>query len=76
MTGLVEYLAEDDKHAIEIARKVVLSLGWNRDARKIQKKNFLPPKYSQEEILGLVPTDYRKPYDVRELICRFVDGLI
>ena len=74
VTGLVEYLAEDDKHAIEIARKVVLSLGWNRDARKIQKKNFLPPKYSQEEILGLVPTDYRKPYDVRELICRFVDG--
>mgnify|MGYP000163850283 FL=1 len=73
VTGLVEYLAEDDKHAIEIARKVVLSLGWNRDARKIQKKNFLPPKYSQEEILGLVPTDYRKPYDVRELICRFVD---
>tara|TARA_B100001113_G_C21111512_1_gene623478 strand:+ start:836 stop:2452 length:1617 start_codon:yes stop_codon:yes gene_type:complete len=74
VTGLVEYLAEDDKHAIEIARKVVLSLGWNRDARKIQKKNFLPPKYSQEEILGLVPTDYRKPYDVRELVCRFVDG--
>ena len=74
VTGLVEYLAEDDKHAIEIARKVVLSLGWNRDARKIQKKNFLPPKYSQEEILGLVPTDYRRPYDVRELICRFVDG--
>jgi len=73
VTGLVEYLAEDDKHAIEIARKVVLSLGWNRDARKIQEKNFLPPKYSQEEILGLVPTDYRKPYDVRELICRFVD---
>ena len=74
VTGLVEYLAEDDKHAIEIARKVVLSLGWNRDVRKIQKKSFLPPKYSQEEILGLVPTDYRKPYDVRELICRFVDG--
>ena len=74
VTGLVEYLAEDDKHAIEIARKVVLSLGWNRDARKIHKKSFLPPKYSQEEILGLVPTDYRKPYDVRELICRFVDG--
>lgn len=74
VTGLVEYLAEDDRHAIEIARRVVLSLGWNRDTRKVAKKSFSPPKYSQEEILGLIPTDYRKPYDVRELVCRIVDN--
>ena len=74
ITGLVEYLAEDDKHAIEIAREVVKSLGWDRDFTGVSARNFLPPKYSSDEIIGIVPTDYRKPYDVRELVCRVVDN--
>ena len=72
-TGLVEYLAEDDRHAIEIARKVVKSLDWNRKEDRHNTKEFKVPRYSTDEILGLVPTDFRKPYDVRELICRLVD---
>ena len=55
---------------------MVKSLGWDRDFTGVSARNFLPPKYSSDEIIGIVPTDYRKPYDVRELVCRVVDNSI
>ena len=73
VTGTVEYLAKDDAHGIEIARDVVKSLSWN-SPKTVASVPTIPPKYDIKEILGLVSTDYRKPYDVKELIARLVDN--
>lgn len=73
VTGLVEYLAEDDAHGIEIARDLVKSLSWQTEP-SIPEVNSQYPKYNKDEILGLVSPDYQKPYDVRELIARLVDN--
>ena len=74
VTGLVEYLAEDDAHGIELAREVVSRLSWNDRVQEQQVKSFAEPEENPEEIVGLVPTDYRKPDDVREVVARLVDG--
>ena len=73
-TGLVEYLAENDKHGIEIAREIVKSLDWNRGVHSNWDAKFIDPLHSQDELIGVVPVDYRQPYDVREVLCRIVDG--
>jgi len=74
-SGLVEYLAEDDADGIRMAREVVEHLGWNDHVLLPPRtKSTLEPKYDPDEIAGLVPLDYRKPYDVKELIARLVDG--
>ncbi len=73
-TGSVEYLAEDDAHALLIARNIIGRLGWNERCGFPQTKPFEEPLYDPDEIAGVVPVDYRKPYDVRELVARLVDG--
>lgn len=72
VTGLVEYLAEDDAHGIEIAREVVAGLGWASGT--VQGPDYDAPQYDPEELAGVVPVDYRKPYDMREVAARIVDG--
>ncbi|MEO1252782.1 MAG: carboxyl transferase domain-containing protein [Pseudomonadota bacterium] len=74
VSGLVEYLAEDDSEAITIAREVVARLDWNRRAAAMTARDARPPAYDPDEILGIVPVDYRQPYDVREVVARIVDG--
>ena len=74
VTGLAEQLAEDDAHAIAIARDTVAKLGWNEDRPAPVKRQWREPLYPIEDILGIVPSDYRKPYDSREVIARLVDG--
>ena len=73
-TGLVEYLADDDKHALTMARDVVGRLGWNTRTSTINRQALDEPLYHPDEIAGLVPKDYRRAYDVRELAARLVDG--
>lgn len=73
-TGLVEYLAEDDAHSVMLTRELVQRLQWNSDCEKQAQSSFKPPLYDTDEIAGVVPVDYRKPYDVREVIARLVDG--
>lgn len=74
-TGLVEYLADDDSQGLVTARDVVRRLDWNSNCHSPERQtDYAPPLYDIEEIAGIVPTDYRKPYDVREVIARFVDG--
>ena len=72
-TGLVEFLAEDDAHGIEIARDVVSRLGWNDKVNVQTSKTFQKPKYAPDQVAGIVPIDYKKPYDVREVVARLVD---
>jgi geranyl-CoA carboxylase beta subunit len=73
-SGLVEYLAEDDVHAIALARRVMARLDWNRDMAKPAARSFDEPRFGTEEIAGVVPADWSTPYDARELIARLVDG--
>ena len=74
ITGLVEYLADDDSQAIDITRNLVNSLNWQSKVQNKSDKIFDEPKYSIDEIIGIVPIDYKRGYDVREVIARIVDG--
>jgi len=70
--GTAEYLAENDADGIRQARDLVKLLGWRRAAP--DNDDFEPPRYDAEELLGVVPADAKKPYDVREIIARIADG--
>ena len=69
-TGLGEYLADDDAHAIALARELLAALPWNGAPAP---SDAPMPRYPTEELLGVVPADEREPYDVREVIARLVD---
>lgn len=73
VSGVTDHFAEDDHHALEIARSIVAHL----NSKKRVHLKTLPieePLYSGEELYGVIPADSRKPYDVREVIARIVDG--
>jgi geranyl-CoA carboxylase beta subunit len=74
VSGLAEYLAEDDAHGLLIAREVVARLQWNTRCPVLRPRDAAAPAYDPDEIAGIVPLDYRKPYDVREVVARLVDG--
>jgi geranyl-CoA carboxylase beta subunit len=71
VSGLAEYLAEDDADGIRILREVVARLGWQRFEMPLPAA--LEPRYPAEDLLGLMPRDGRKPVDMREVIARLVD---
>src|SRR5438034_712451 len=73
ISGVADHLADDDNHALEIARDIVAHLGPAARAG-IELADPEPPRYDPEEIYGLLPRDLRTPYEVRELIARLVDG--
>ncbi|HMN75398.1 MAG TPA: carboxyl transferase domain-containing protein [Burkholderiaceae bacterium] len=72
VTGLGEYLCEDDAHAIAMAREVIDKLRW--DAVAVPAAAARAPLCDEQELLGIVPADEREPYDVREVIARIVDA--
>lgn len=74
VSGLVEYLAEDDAHAIKMARDLVGRLNWNRSMQAPTPASDAPPAYDPDELAGVVPINYQIPYDVRELVARIVDA--
>ncbi|SNS80344.1 carboxyl transferase domain-containing protein [Tropicimonas sediminicola] len=73
LSGVADYLAEDDAHALALARRAVGSLGPAPDV-SANWASPEPPAHDPEEILGVVPADLRTPYDIREVIARLVDG--
>ena len=74
VSGLVEYLAADDAHALAIGRELVARLGWNERCPAPPQREYAEPAFDPDEIAGVVPLDYRRPYDVREVVARVVDG--
>jgi geranyl-CoA carboxylase beta subunit len=74
VSGLAEYLAQDDAHGIAIGREIVAKIGWDDDMPAVRARTFEPPRYDAEDLLGIVPADPRKPYDVREIVARIVDA--
>ena len=73
LSGVADHLAQNDAHALALARQAVASL--NRSKRVEQTlRTPLPPLYEASELYGVIPADTRKPYDVHEVIARIVDG--
>jgi 3-methylcrotonyl-CoA carboxylase beta subunit len=73
LSGVADYLAENDAHALALAREAVANLNRQRPAGPALQAPE-DPAYDPEEILGVVPADLRTPYDIREVIARIVDG--
>ena len=73
LSGVSDHLADDDEHALQIARAIFENLG-PRAASAIQQDAPEDPYYDPTELYGIIPADTRKPYDVREVIARLVDG--
>lgn len=72
-SGVADHYALNDEHALHLARRSVARL--NRPKRvDIDKQPSVPPKYDPKELYGIVGADLRRPYDVREVIARVVDG--
>jgi 3-methylcrotonyl-CoA carboxylase beta subunit len=73
LSGVADHLAENDLHALALARAVVANLNW-RKPQPLQLAPPRPPRFDARELHGVIPVDPRKPYDVREVIARVVDG--
>jgi 3-methylcrotonyl-CoA carboxylase beta subunit len=73
ISGVADHLAQNDHHALELARKIVANC--NREKKmNIKIAPSQDPAYSTKEIYGVIPKDARQPYDVHEIIARIVDG--
>src|SRR6478752_1541654 len=73
LSGVADHLAQNDMHALALARQAVATLNRGKKVEQ-ELREPRPPKFDSKEIYGVVPTDTRKPYDVREIIARVVDG--
>jgi 3-methylcrotonyl-CoA carboxylase beta subunit len=77
VSGVADHFAENDAHALEIAREIVRHLNRQKSlpvAAIPANQPIEPPRYPPEDLYGIVPKDTRKPFDVREIIARIVDG--
>ncbi len=74
VTGLGEYLADNDAHAIALTRELLDKLSWDTVPSPPSTSAAAEPLFSTHELMGVVPADEREPYDVREVIARVVDG--
>ena len=73
LSGVADHLAQNDLHALSLARQAIAHLHGSKRA-PTSAQAPVPPKYAAEELYGVIPTDTRKPFDVREIIARIVDG--
>ncbi len=73
LSGVADYLADNDAHALALARQAVAGLN-RRKPESVVMRAVEEPLFDPEEILGVVPADPRKPYDIRELLARVLDG--
>ena len=73
LSGVADHLAQNDLHALFLAREAIANLNRNK-ALPLNTRPAVPPLFVAEELYGVIPTDTRKPFDVREIIARIVDG--
>ncbi|MCA3177167.1 MAG: methylcrotonoyl-CoA carboxylase [Burkholderiaceae bacterium] len=73
LSGVSDWLANDDAHALALARRIVGNLNW-RKPEQLVRSEPRDPLFDPKELWGVIPTDTRRPYDVREVIARIVDG--
>src|SRR5712671_407553 len=73
VSGVADHYALDDPHALSIVRKIISNLNLRKNV-SLEVREPREPLYPADELYGVIPADPRKPYDVRELIARVVDG--
>jgi len=73
VSGLGDYLAEDDRDALSIARDIMSKLNWNRSTPAELPQKFKPPRYDTEQLLGIMPIDHKRPVNMKEVIAHIVD---
>ncbi len=73
LSGVADHLAQNDPHALALARAAVANLNRKKSVAVVTTAS-VAPKYDTSELYGVIPADTRKPYDVREIIARIVDG--
>ncbi|HNK02165.1 MAG TPA: carboxyl transferase domain-containing protein [Accumulibacter sp.] len=73
ISGVADHFAENDAHALAIARRIVAHLNW-RKRPPLKLCEPRSPLYPADEIYGVIPCDTRRPFDVREIVARLVDG--
>ena len=73
ISGLGDYLAEDDRDGLRIARDIMAKLDWNRAVPLTAPRSFKAPRYDAEELLGIMPDDHKRPVDMKQVIARLAD---
>jgi 3-methylcrotonyl-CoA carboxylase beta subunit len=73
VSGVADHYALDDAHALSLVRKIISNLNFKKQV-SLQVSDPREPLYPAEELYGVIPADPRKPYDVREILARVVDG--
>ena len=73
LSGVVDHLAQNDMHALSLARTIVSNLNRQKKHEMVLRE-VVEPKFAAEELYGVIPVDTRKPFDIREVIARIVDG--
>ncbi|TLX61610.1 methylcrotonoyl-CoA carboxylase [Stutzerimonas nosocomialis] len=71
-SGVADHYAENDEHALALARRCVANLNWRKQGQ-LQTRPPRPPRHAAEELYGVIPADAKQPFDVREVIARIVD---
>ena len=71
VSGVADYIADNDEDAIELGREIVRNLNW---ASPPGTASYEPPRYDPDELAGVVPVDFRRGYDVREVVARLIDA--
>ncbi|MGK9063756.1 carboxyl transferase domain-containing protein [Stutzerimonas chloritidismutans] len=72
-SGVADHYAENDEHALAIARRCVANLNW-RKLGQLEVSAPRAPRYTADDLYGIIPADPKQPFDVREVIARLVDG--
>ena len=72
ISGLGDYLAEDDRDGIRIVRDLLARIDW-QPSPGMAPRSFKPPRYDAEELLGIMPADHKRPVDMRQIIARIAD---
>ncbi len=71
-SGVADHYAENDEHALALARRCIANLNWRKQG-EINSRVPIAPRYAAEELYGVIPADAKQPFDVREVIARLVD---
>jgi geranyl-CoA carboxylase beta subunit len=73
ISGLGDYLAEDDREAIGVAREIIAKIDWHKSASTAPPRRVLPPRYPAEDLMSIMTVDHKRRVDMLEIIARIVD---
>ncbi len=73
LSGVADHLAENDSHALALARQAIAALNRPK-LMDVERRTPEAPRYDPDELLGIIPADPKTPYDIKEVIARLVDG--